>query len=157
MFIDFQAINPIGTSDYASARSVYLHLTNLEAGRYFIMPTTYAPREQAEFMLRVYSKEDIDCKLVKKDMPKSSSILTANNTAFLVLIIACHKVVAVSRIRIIEATFTTPKGIIICLVFYKFLDAEIYCYIKTDDNKAKSSTIRASYTAKWDEMFIFYR
>uniref|UniRef100_A0A914CZX1 Calpain catalytic domain-containing protein n=1 Tax=Acrobeloides nanus TaxID=290746 RepID=A0A914CZX1_9BILA len=128
-----QAINPVGTSDYASARSVYLHLTNLDAGRYIIMPTTYAPREQAEFMLRIYSKEDIETKLLKKDMPKS------------IFLITCHKVLAVSRLKIIEATFTTPR------------DTDIYCYIKADHDKARTSTIRASYTAKWDEMFIFYR
>ncbi|EFP00613.1 hypothetical protein CRE_16588 [Caenorhabditis remanei] len=54
-----QAMHPIATSDYASGRSVYLHLQSLPRGRYLLVPTTFAPKEQALFMLRIYSDEHI--------------------------------------------------------------------------------------------------
>lgn len=53
------AMHPIAISDYASGRSVYLHLQSLPRGRYLLIPTTFAPKEQTLFMLRVYSDEHI--------------------------------------------------------------------------------------------------
>lgn len=152
-----QPINPIGTSDYASARSVYLHLTNLGPGRYIIMPTTYAPREQAEFMLRIYAKEDLEPKLLKKDMPGSSiRSLKFLMETHIEYIISCNKVLAVSRLKIIEATFRSPKGWLRYEDFIQLLDMDLYCFVRSAE-KVRTSTVRSSYTAKWDESFIFYR
>lgn len=50
-----KAINPVATSEYSCGRSVYLHLAELPPGRYLLIPSTFAPREEAEFMLRIYS------------------------------------------------------------------------------------------------------
>ncbi|EPB72007.1 calpain large subunit, domain III [Ancylostoma ceylanicum] len=61
-----QAMAPIGTSDYASARSVFLHLRDVPVGRYIAVPTTYAPREQTTFMLRIYSDHKVEPRLLTK-------------------------------------------------------------------------------------------
>lgn len=68
----------IGTSSYINSRSVFLKLEvylviivivwhfvyrwciwlqNLTKGRYVILPTTFSPNEEAEFMLRLYTTE----------------------------------------------------------------------------------------------------
>ncbi|KAK6034558.1 hypothetical protein COOONC_27938 [Cooperia oncophora] len=55
-----------GTSDYASARSIFLHLRDVPIGRYIVLPTTFAPREQSSFMLRIYSDHNVDPRVLLK-------------------------------------------------------------------------------------------
>uniref|UniRef100_A0A5S6Q1R5 Calpain catalytic domain-containing protein n=1 Tax=Trichuris muris TaxID=70415 RepID=A0A5S6Q1R5_TRIMR len=45
----------VATSDYAPSESVLLYLKNLRRGCYVIIPSTFAPREEGEFMLRLYT------------------------------------------------------------------------------------------------------
>ncbi|CAD6191364.1 unnamed protein product [Caenorhabditis auriculariae] len=65
-----QAMQAVGTSEYANARSVFLHLRSLAAGRYVLMPTTYAPREQTNFLLRMYSDQKVRLTPLTKHSPK---------------------------------------------------------------------------------------
>ncbi|TUP17201.1 Calpain-5 [Bagarius yarrelli] len=50
----------IGTSKYINARSVVMRKV-LSKGRYVIIPTTFSPGTQGEFMLRVYTDQEADC------------------------------------------------------------------------------------------------
>ena len=64
----------MATSEYSSGRSVYLHVGELPPGRYILIPSTYAPREEAEFMLRIYStSRTLNPVLLEEDMPRGFS------------------------------------------------------------------------------------
>lgn len=54
------------TMPYANARSVFLHLRDLGIGRYIVLPTTFAPREQTTFMLRIYSDHGVRARKLTK-------------------------------------------------------------------------------------------
>ncbi|VDO28898.1 unnamed protein product [Onchocerca flexuosa] len=82
-----QAINPEATSDYNYGRSVYLHCQNLRQGRYILLPTTFAPREFASFLLRIYSKRNIAPRELKQDAPSRRLCL-------------CKKINSVARITV---------------------------------------------------------
>ncbi|CAD5229547.1 unnamed protein product [Bursaphelenchus okinawaensis] len=98
-----QAINPIGTSDYVGSRSVYLHLKGTTPGRYIVIPTTYAPREQTEFMLRIYSSENLRPHLLDDDFP----------IVELFRVRTCNQPKTVSRIKIydLQIRMDSPKHV----------------------------------------------
>lgn len=51
------------TSTYINARAVFLRCT-LPQGRYAILPTTFQPLTLGDFMLRVFTDLDSDCRSV---------------------------------------------------------------------------------------------
>jgi len=128
-----QAINPIGTSDYTSARSVYLHLKDVQPGRYILMPTTYAPREQAEYMLRIYSPKESDPQLLVYDAPQHRFF-------------GCKKSMCVTRLKILEATFHNPPK-----------DFNLFCTIISEGERVRTTSQRPSQTVQWNEPFVFHR
>ncbi|KAI6191798.1 Calpain-5 [Aphelenchoides bicaudatus] len=129
-----QAINPIATSDYVGTRSVYVHLQNLRAGRYIIMPTTFAPREQTDFMLRIYSPDNIRTKLLKRDRPTKTFPL-----------FQCSRPRAITRIHILEAYSNEfqLKHMCAAVVFGRHRFYTPLCY--TED-----------FMTNFDEMFVFH-
>uniref|UniRef100_A0A1I7SLZ9 Calpain catalytic domain-containing protein n=2 Tax=Bursaphelenchus xylophilus TaxID=6326 RepID=A0A1I7SLZ9_BURXY len=102
-----QAIDPVGTSDYVGSRSVYLHLKGMIPGRYIVIPTTYAPREQTEFMLRIYSNENLRPRLLDDDFPIFEMFG----------IRACNQPKTVSRIKIydLQIRLDSPKHVSIVI------------------------------------------
>ncbi|VDK54000.1 unnamed protein product [Anisakis simplex] len=112
--IGMHPINPIATSDYANARSVYLHLRDLKIGRYMVLPTTFAPRERAEYLFRIYSTQNCAIRIVNKHAPSRG-------------ICSCKKVASVSRITIISAKFHQADAKRVILLAH--VNAElIYCH-----------------------------
>lgn len=59
----------IATSEYSSGRSVHLHLDKLTPGRYILIPSSFAPKEEGEFLLRIYSTQQINPRLLEEDTP----------------------------------------------------------------------------------------
>uniref|UniRef100_A0A0N4Z0X0 Calpain catalytic domain-containing protein n=1 Tax=Parastrongyloides trichosuri TaxID=131310 RepID=A0A0N4Z0X0_PARTI len=51
-----QPVEVVATSDYTPSRSTYLHLQNLKNGRYIVIPSTYAPKETANYLFRIFTK-----------------------------------------------------------------------------------------------------
>uniref|UniRef100_A0A915KAX3 Peptidase C2 calpain domain-containing protein n=1 Tax=Romanomermis culicivorax TaxID=13658 RepID=A0A915KAX3_ROMCU len=64
-----QLLDMQATSDYISTRSVYLRMVGIRRGRYVIVPTTYAPGEEGEFMMRVYSAQQLNASELTRDKP----------------------------------------------------------------------------------------
>lgn len=128
-----QPINPLATSDYANARSVYLHLTDLRRGRYILLPTTFAPREHAEYLLRIYSERNCSPRILKKHQPSWD-------------ICSCKKIVSLSRITIIGAKITVPNG--------KAIKA--YCVLTSDNDRVQTVSVEGT-DIFWNETFIFYK
>lgn len=102
-------------------------------GRYILMPTTYAPREQAEYMLRIYSSHDCNPKLLLRDCPKPPLFM-------------CTKLSAVTRLKIIEGTFHNPPK-----------DCYLFCSITSDKERVRTISQKSSPTVEWNEPFVFHR
>lgn len=71
-------------------------------------------------------------------------------------LVNCHKIASVSRLRIIEATFYSSQGMWASLTSV-ILDADLYCYIISGQEKTKTTSVKASTTCYWNESFIFHR
>ncbi|VDK45556.1 unnamed protein product, partial [Cylicostephanus goldi] len=80
-----QAMTPFGISDYAGARSVFLHLRVVPAGRYIAVPTTFAPKEQTTFMLRIYSDRKIETRELTEVRHSGSVPVTLKLSGYLSL------------------------------------------------------------------------
>lgn len=57
------------TSDYVNTRSVYYQGT-LKKGRHALVPTTFEPNIETEFILRIFAEEYIDVVELTDDHPK---------------------------------------------------------------------------------------
>lgn len=61
----------VATSTYINARAVFLR-TMLPQGRYVILPTTFQPLTLGDFMLRVFTDLDSDCRSVSASSSQTS-------------------------------------------------------------------------------------
>ncbi|CAJ0558024.1 unnamed protein product, partial [Mesorhabditis spiculigera] len=125
-----QPTEPIETSDYANARSVFLHIIDLRPGRYILLPTTYAPREQANYMLRAYSSEKLNIRALTKHAPTQGWCW--QSTGY------------VTRVHIMDAEIPTASG-------------DFYCVINDQKEKVRTRTIRDTTKPQWDEQFVFFK
>lgn len=57
------------TSDYVNTRSVYFQGT-LKKGRHALIPTTFDPNIETEFILRIFAEEYIDVDELTENHPK---------------------------------------------------------------------------------------
>lgn len=127
-----QAMTPAGTSDYASARSIFLHLRDVPVGRYIALPTTFAPREQSTFMLRIYSDYKIDPQVLLKHAPSMG-------------LLGCRQATSVTRITVVGVSFEHPD------------DVNAYCILKSGKTCVRTSSVRGSTQILWQEQFVFHR
>ncbi|CAJ0951633.1 unnamed protein product, partial [Mesorhabditis belari] len=125
-----QPTEPVEASDYANARSVFLHLIDVRPGRYIILPTTYAPREQATYMLRAYSSEKLHMKELKRQAPSVGWCWQS----------ASH----VTRVHIVDASLPGTSG-------------DFYCMLDDGKSQLRTRTMRESTSPKWDEQFLFFK
>lgn len=61
----------VATSDYANTRSIYFQ-GSLKKGRHALLPTTFEPNIETEFVLRIFAEEYIDVDELTQDYPKPS-------------------------------------------------------------------------------------
>ncbi|XP_075878194.1 calpain-5-like [Nelusetta ayraudi] len=66
---DILSQQAVATSTYINARAVFLRHT-LPQGRYVILPTTFQPLTLGDFMLRVFTDLDSNCRELTEDKPK---------------------------------------------------------------------------------------
>uniref|UniRef100_A0A671YNS3 Calpain 6 n=1 Tax=Sparus aurata TaxID=8175 RepID=A0A671YNS3_SPAAU len=59
----------VATSTYINARTVFMRVT-LSQGRYVIIPTTFEPLTLGDYMLRVFTDVDSDCRELTEDKPR---------------------------------------------------------------------------------------
>ncbi|KAJ8276763.1 hypothetical protein COCON_G00085150 [Conger conger] len=59
----------VATSTYINARTVFMR-TVLRKGRYVVVPSTFLPNVLGDFMLRLYTDVDSDCRELTLDKPK---------------------------------------------------------------------------------------
>uniref|UniRef100_A0A1I7WSD2 Calpain_III domain-containing protein n=1 Tax=Heterorhabditis bacteriophora TaxID=37862 RepID=A0A1I7WSD2_HETBA len=127
-----QPMAPAGTSDYANARSVFLHLREMAVGRYILLPTTFAPREQTAYMLRIYSNHDIKPVILTKHAPRKGFC-------------GCKMAETVTRINIHGALIDGGR------------DVNAYCVLESYKIKVRTATIRGTTKPEWNEQYVFHR
>ncbi|KAM3729199.1 Calpain-5 [Dirofilaria immitis] len=127
-----QAINSEVISDYNYGRSVYLHCQNLRRGRYILLPTTFAPREFAKFLLRIYSKRNIAPRVLNRDVPSRGLCF-------------CKKVNSVARLTVVGAKISSENEAI-----------RTYIVISSDKERVQTRIIEGT-KVSWNQSFIFYR
>ncbi|XP_070699757.1 calpain-5-like [Pempheris klunzingeri] len=59
----------VGTSTYINARTVFMRC-NLPKGRYVIIPTTFKPQTLGDYMIRLFTDTDSDCRELTEDKPR---------------------------------------------------------------------------------------
>ncbi|MBN3303416.1 CAN5 protein, partial [Amia calva] len=59
----------VATSQYINSRAVFMR-KKLKCGRYVIIPTTFTPGILSDFMLRIFTDVDAECKELVLDKPK---------------------------------------------------------------------------------------
>ncbi|KAL7072544.1 hypothetical protein ACQ4LE_008181 [Meloidogyne hapla] len=121
------------TSEYSSGRSVHLHLDKLSPGR-----CIFAPREEGEFLLRIYSTQQLNPRLVEDDTP-----ITALSKIGI-------RIRCLVRLQILEIDLHSQ---------YKMKDAELFCRVtsSTGERIKTGTTFRAGLSFKFNaECFIFH-
>uniref|UniRef100_UPI0037E86353 calpain-5-like n=1 Tax=Semicossyphus pulcher TaxID=241346 RepID=UPI0037E86353 len=61
----------VGGSTYINSRSVFVRI-DLKEGRYVIIPTTFDPGHEGEFLLRIFTDVPSDCKELSLDQPPTT-------------------------------------------------------------------------------------
>ncbi|KFD61428.1 hypothetical protein M514_26389 [Trichuris suis] len=126
----------VATSDYAATESALLYLKNLRRGRYVIIPSTFAPREEGEFMLRLYTSWNARPAELLLDAP------VAHTCSCLRSSFSC-----VTQLHITGAAgLQSAKGAI-----------NPYCIVKCEGQSVRSSVCKDSKDPIWDLQCIFVR
>ncbi|CAL2039025.1 unnamed protein product [Caenorhabditis brenneri] len=128
-----QAMQPVDTSDYASGRSVYLHLQSLPRGRYLLVPTTFAPKEQALFMLRIYSDEKIHFSPLTKHAPKLGMF-------------GCKAAHSVTRLTIHGINLNSASSY-----------HSLYAILKDSNKSFRTKSLNGEKSIEWSEQFLFHK
>uniref|UniRef100_A0A914UZK0 C2 domain-containing protein n=1 Tax=Plectus sambesii TaxID=2011161 RepID=A0A914UZK0_9BILA len=127
----------VATSDYANSRSIYLSINNLQPGRYVVVPTTYAPREECDFMLRLYTSHSSNAHELTKHKPSEGMCRWA-----------CRRFDAVTRLTVIEADRLRVD---------KDKTINPYCIARSEQDMQRSRTIHKTCSPKWNWSVVFYR
>jgi len=128
-----------GASDYIRSRHVFLRKT-LSPGRYFIIPTTFDPGQDADFLLRLFSVKTFDLSPVLLDEPQKPCFLSCG---------CGSRPQVVTRLTVVSATGLKKQDVI--------GQADPYVYIKCEGYRVKSEPVKSSLDPKWDFSVLFYR
>jgi len=128
-----------GSSDYIRSRHVFLRKT-LSPGRYFIIPTTFDPGQDANFLLRLFSDKSSDLSPVLLDEPKDPCCFGCG---------CGSRPQVVTRVTVLSASGLQKQDVM--------GQADPYVYIKCEGYKGKSGIVKSCLDPKWDFSVIFYR
>ncbi|XP_072254986.1 calpain-5-like [Pyxicephalus adspersus] len=129
------AASKASSSTYINSRSVLLH-TDLQKGRYVILPTTFHPGQTGAFLLRVYTDRACHLRELKKDAPEPSC-LSITGSARVVTSVTVHSASGLS----------VPGG---------NSDPSVYVMVQCEGRKATSRTVKGR-NPEFDLKAIFYR
>ncbi|XP_068130170.1 calpain-5-like [Hyperolius riggenbachi] len=125
----------VSSSTYINSRSVLLH-TDLQKGRYVILPTTFQPGQAGAFLLRVYTDKACKLRELRKDAPQPSCM------AFL------RSAKLVTSITVHSASGLCVPG--------NSNDFSTYVTVHCEGNKVMSQTVKGR-NPEFDFKAIFYR
>ncbi|XP_053574234.1 calpain-5-like [Bombina bombina] len=126
----------VSSSTYINSRSVFLR-TELQKGRYVILPTTYSPGQTGSFLLRVYTDKASQLRELTQDVPKPSWLSCCLGTPRLVTSVTVHAASGLS-------------------VLGKNQDPAVHVTIHCEGKKVTSRTVRGR-NPEFDLKGVFYR
>ncbi|KAM8974702.1 calpain-5-like [Pelodytes ibericus] len=126
----------VSSSTYINARSVFLR-TELQKGRYVILPTTFSPGQTGTFLLRVYTDKASKLRELTKDVPEPSCLSFCLGAARIVTSITVHAASGLSQ----------PGS---------NNDPSVYVTIHCEGKKVTSRTIK-NRNPEFDLKGLFYR
>ncbi len=121
------------TSDYVNTRSVYFQGT-LKKGRHALVPTTFEPNIETEFILRIFSEEYIDVDELTEDHPKPMWLCAP----------FCSMPTCVTSILVTKATQLVHSE-------------NTYCIIKVEGESLTSEVVYNSQEPEWNLSGVFFR
>lgn len=95
-------------SDFVNSRSTCLRVPNLASGRYIIIPSTFRPNQETNYLLRVYSPRAAEMKRLTDDFPKTCSLFRCLSWA--------KTYTNVLRIKVVKATDLQVLNILYLIV-----------------------------------------
>ncbi|CAH2272734.1 calpain-5-like isoform X1 [Pelobates cultripes] len=126
----------VSSSTYINSRSVFLR-TELQKGRYIILPTTFSPGQTGSFLLRVYTDRAIRLRELTRDVPKPSCLSFCLGTPRTVTSITVHAASGLSQ----------PGS---------NHDPSVYVTIHCEGEKVTSKTVKGR-NPEFDLKGVFYR
>ncbi|XP_077326682.1 calpain-5-like [Lithobates pipiens] len=129
------AARTASSSTYINSRSVLLH-TELQKGRYVILPTTFHSRQTGAFLLRVYTDRASHLRELNKDVPDPSCLCFIGSAR------------VVTSITIHAASGLSVPG--------SSSDPSVYVTIHCEGQKVRSQTMKGR-SPEFDVKAIFYR
>ncbi|KRY49276.1 Calpain-5, partial [Trichinella britovi] len=127
----------VAKSDYAGCESVLMFAKNLRRGRYVIIPSTFAPHEEGEFMLRLYATWNMQATELTLDGPAPNPCSCFSKP------FKC-----VTQLTVVGANnlHVSNKGPI-----------NPYCVVKCDGREVRSMICKETRDPNWDLQCIFVR
>lgn len=124
-------------SDYIKTKHIFIR-TSLTGGRYACIVTTFNPGETTDFLLRIFTEDDANVKLMDKDEPGIKWWQ------------CCAKPYQLQT----RITVQGAKGLENQDVFGK---ADPYCIVKCEGKVVKSLAVPDSQNPTWETSCLFYR
>ncbi|XP_043194204.1 calpain-5-like isoform X1 [Amphibalanus amphitrite] len=124
------------TSDYIRSRSIFWR-DQLSRGRYVLVPTTFSPGENGDFMLRLFMGSDPQLRELVKEQPKPSCwpcITPANGVVV---------------VKVVSGTGLEKQD--------SLGSADPYVIIRCGKTKVRSPPVKESLNPTWNCKAIFYR
>ncbi|XP_037052376.1 calpain-5-like [Bradysia coprophila] len=121
------------TSDYVNTRSVYFQGT-LKKGRHALLPTTFEPNIETEFVLRIFSEDYIDVDELTEDHPKPMWLCAP----------FCSMPTCVTSITVTKASQLAHSE-------------NTYCLIKVEGETLTSEVVYNSQEPEWNLSGVFFR
>ncbi|GIZ00252.1 calpain-6 [Caerostris extrusa] len=123
-------------SEYAMSRNVFCHC-KLKAGRYVIIPTTFAPTEEGEFLVRIFTSKANNGKELLHDVPTQSMWPCVSYPCLL------------TKVFVKGATGLEKQD--------RFGSADPYCIVKCEGERVRSPVCRETLDPEWNLTALFYR
>ncbi|KAK7090807.1 calpain-5-like [Littorina saxatilis] len=123
---------------YRDSRSIFLRHGPVKKGRYVVIPSTFDPNQEAEFLIRVYTSDANNFMELTAETPKKSWYNCCAKSPVLV-----------TQIKVVRATGLqkqdTQGG------------ADPYCVISCDGEKVTTRSVNNTTNPEWGDSAIFYR
>ncbi|XP_053318848.1 calpain-5-like [Spea bombifrons] len=126
----------VSSSTYINSRSVFLR-TELQKGRYVILPTTFSPGQTGKFLLRLYTDQASHLRELTRDVPESSCLSFCLGSPRIVTSITVHAASGLSQ----PGSNQVPS---------------VYATIHCEGEKITSRTVKDS-NPEFDLKGVFYR
>ncbi|KAK6623354.1 hypothetical protein RUM43_009206 [Polyplax serrata] len=103
-------------------------------GRYLLVPTTYKPGAEGNFLIRLFSQGDVKLWEIQRDVPNRSHTFSClSSPAIWVTVISVKGAVGLGSAR------------------------NVYCLLKCENQKVKSQISKSDKEIEWSDVFVFYR